>query len=147
MDRVPATSGIDNRESERSGTMGPAEAVVAKFLPGMFTDAVPKEVREELSAIIAEFHPIGFRLMSLSSAEIDSTELLPNIDVATLVLWGDDDRRSPLRVTQQLHASIPGARLAIIPGAGHVSNMEQPDVFNSHVRRFCLSAQLAQGVG
>jgi pimeloyl-ACP methyl ester carboxylesterase len=118
---------------------GPAETVVSKFLPGMFTDAVPQDVREELSAIISEFHPTGFRLMSLSSAEIDTTDLLPNIDVATLVLWGDDDRRSPLHIAQQLNASIPDAELAVIPHAGHVSNMEQPDVFNSEVRRFCLS--------
>jgi pimeloyl-ACP methyl ester carboxylesterase len=124
---------------------GPPETVVSKLLPGMFTDAVPQEVREELAGIISEFHPIGFRLMSLSSAEVDTTDLLPSIDVATLVLWGDDDRRSPHHIAQQLHSSIPNAQLAIIPSAGHVSNMEQPDVFNSEVLRFCLSAHLGQG--
>ena len=119
---------------------GPPEALVAKFLPGIFTDAAPQHLREELSAIVSEFHPVGFRLMSLSSAEVDTRGLLPSIDVATLVLWGDDDRRSPLHVAEQFHAAIPGAKLAIIPNAGHLSNMEQPDVFNGHVRRFCLSA-------
>jgi hypothetical protein len=37
---------------------------------------------------------------------------------------------------------IPGAELAIIPEAGHLSNMEQPEVFNAHVRRFCLSQNI-----
>lgn len=119
---------------------GSPEALVAKFLPGVFTDAAPQHLREELSAIVTEFHPVGFRLMSLSSAEVDTRGLLSNIDVATLVLWGDDDRRSPLHVAEQFDAAIPGAELAIIPNAGHLSNMEQPDVFNGHVRRFCLSA-------
>jgi pimeloyl-ACP methyl ester carboxylesterase len=119
---------------------GPCEALVAKFLPGVFTDAAPLHLREELSAIVSEFHPVGFRLMSLSSAEVDTRDLLPSVDVATLVLWGDDDRRSPLHVAEQLHAAIPGAELAVIPNAGHLSNMEQPEVFNGHVRRFCLSA-------
>ena len=119
---------------------GPPEALVAKFLPGLFTDAAPQHLREEISAIVSEFHPIGFRLMSLSSTEVDTTGLLPSIDVATMVLWGDDDRRSPLHVAEQIHAAIPGAELAIIPNAGHLSNMEQPEVFNGHVRRFCLSA-------
>jgi pimeloyl-ACP methyl ester carboxylesterase len=119
---------------------GPPEALVAKFLPGVFTDAAPQRLREEFAAIVSEFHPMGFRLMSLSSAEVDTRDLLPSIDVATLVLWGDDDRRSPLSVAEQFHAAIPGAELAIIPNAGHVSNMEQPNLFNSHVRRFCLSA-------
>jgi pimeloyl-ACP methyl ester carboxylesterase len=118
---------------------GPAEALVAKFVPGVFTDAAPRHLRDEFSTIVSAFHPAGFRLMSLSSAEVDSRELLPTIDVPTLLLWGDDDRRSPLDVAEQFHAAIPGAELAIIPNAGHLSNMEQPDMFNEHVRRFCLS--------
>jgi pimeloyl-ACP methyl ester carboxylesterase len=122
---------------------GPADAVVAKFLPGMFTDAVRQDVREELSAILSGFHPIGFRLMSMSSAEMDTRDLLLRIDVPTLVLWGDDDRRSPMHVAEQLRAAIPAAELAIIPNAGHVSNMEQPQTFNAHVRRFCLEHDAA----
>jgi pimeloyl-ACP methyl ester carboxylesterase len=117
---------------------GPSDALVAKFLPGLFTDAAPQDLREEMSAIISEFHPIGFRLMSLSSAEMDTRNLLPRIDVPTLLLWGDDDRRSPMYVAEAFQAAIPGAELAIIPNAGHMSNMEQPDAFNAHVRRFCL---------
>jgi pimeloyl-ACP methyl ester carboxylesterase len=117
---------------------GPPEVLVAKFLPGLFTDAAPQELWEEMSAIVSEFHPIGFRLMSLSSAEMDTRNLLPRIDVPTLVLWGDDDRRSPMSVAEALHTAIPGAELAIIPNAGHLSNMEQPDAFNVHVRHFCL---------
>ena len=116
---------------------GPAGAVVAKVLPGMFTEHVSEDVRDELSDIVAAFHPVGFRVMSRSSAETDTRELLPTIDIPTLLLWGDADRRSPVHVAHQLHGAIPGAQLAIIPNAGHVSNMEQPEVFNTHVRRFC----------
>jgi len=116
----------------------PPASVISKLLPGMFTDAVSLNIQEEFSAIVSEFHPIGFRLMSMSSAETDTRVLLPNIGVPTLLLWGDADYRSPLHIAQQLHAAIPGAELAVIPNAGHVSNMEQPGAFNAHVRRFCL---------
>jgi len=116
----------------------PPASLISMFLPGMFTDAVSRDIQEELSAIISEFHPIGFRLMSMSSAEMDTRVLLPSIDVPTLVLWGDADHRSPMHIAEQLHAAIPGAELAVIPNAGHVSNMEQPGAFNAHVRRFCL---------
>ena len=119
---------------------GPARALVAKFVPGVFTDAAPQQLRDEFSAIVSEFHPVGFRLMALSSAEVDTRDLLPKIDVPTLLLWGDSDRRSPREVAEQFRAAIPGAKLTIIPNAGHLSNMEQPDVFNEHVRRFCLLA-------
>ena len=120
---------------------GPIETLVAKLLPGMFTAGVPVEVREELSAILSEFHPVGFRVMSRSSASMDTRTLLPRIDVPALVLWGDDDRRSPIHIAEQLRTAIPNAELAIISEAGHVSNMEQPDAFNAHVRRFCLERE------
>jgi pimeloyl-ACP methyl ester carboxylesterase len=119
-------------------SVGPPSTLVAKLLPGMFTAGASEDVREELAAIIRDFHPVGFRVMSRSSAEMDSRELLPTIDVPTLVLWGDDDRRSPMAVAEQLRSAIPRAELAVIAGAGHVSNMEQPEAFSAHVRRFCL---------
>jgi pimeloyl-ACP methyl ester carboxylesterase len=122
---------------------GPPQALVARLLPGMLTDAAPPALRDELSAILTEFHPAGFRLMSLSCAAMDTRELLPRITVPTLVLWGEDDWRSPLRVAEQLYTAIPGAELAIFQNAGHLSNMEQPDAFNAHVRRFCLARDTA----
>jgi len=42
-------------------------------------------------------------------------------------------------VAEQFRAAIRGAKLVIFPNAGHLSNMEQPEEFNDHVRRFCLS--------
>jgi pimeloyl-ACP methyl ester carboxylesterase len=120
-----------------------ADAIVAKFLPGMFTDAVSQEVREELSAIVSDFHPVGFRLMSMSSAQMDTRDLLPKINVPTLVLWGADDRRSPMYIAEQFRAAIAAAELVVIAKAGHLSNMEQPDAFNGHIRRFCMNREAA----
>jgi pimeloyl-ACP methyl ester carboxylesterase len=65
--------------------------------------------------------------------------ILSRIRVPTLLLWGDDDRRSPTHIAEQLRSAIPSAELAIIRGAGHVSNMEKPEEFNAHVGRFCRS--------
>lgn len=122
----------------------PADDVVAKFLPGMFSEGAPEELREELAAIFADFHPLGFRLMSLSSAETNTSDLLARIDVPTLVLWGEDDRRSPLEIAEEVHSIIPGAELAVIPDTGHVSNMERPEAFNRHVRRFCAKKAVGE---
>jgi len=59
--------------------------------------------------------------------------------VPTLLVWGDDDRRSPMHIAEQFRDAIPDAELATIANAGHVSNMEQPEEFNALVRRFCQS--------
>jgi pimeloyl-ACP methyl ester carboxylesterase len=120
----------------RDSSLPPPEFVPA-YLPSMFGAAPPPEAREELAGIMADFHPLGFRLMAISSAEADTRELLPRIGVATLLIWGDADARSPLDVGRRFDEAIPGAKLVLIPGAGHVSNLEAPDAFNSAVREFC----------
>jgi pimeloyl-ACP methyl ester carboxylesterase len=70
-------------------------------------------------------------------AQADQRDLLPRIAVPSLLVWGDSDARSPLGVARQFEQSIPGARLVVIPGAGHVSNLEQPGLFNDALRGFC----------
>ena len=49
--------------------IAPSGAVVAKMLPGIFSDGAPQDIQDEQSTIMSEFHPVGFRLMSISSAE------------------------------------------------------------------------------
>ena len=115
----------------------PPASFVNDFVSGALSASATPELREQFAAIVRDFHPVGFRLMSLSSADMDTRDLLPTIRAPTLLLWGQDDRRSPLHVATQIHAAIPDAELAIIPHAGHLSNMEQPATFNLHVRRFC----------
>jgi pimeloyl-ACP methyl ester carboxylesterase len=121
--------------------MLPPKEFVPRYLPGMFSETAPQQVREELARIMSDFHPVGFRLMARDSAQADTRDLLPTIRVPTLLVWGDADVRSPLTVAQQFRDAIPGARLAVIAGAGHVSNLESPAQFNAAVCAFCLSVE------
>lgn len=118
----------------------PKDEFVSIWVPkDFFTEAAPAELSAEMAGVVADFHPLGFRLMARALAETDSTDLLSTIDVPTLLLWGDSDARSPVDIVgAQFRDSIPGAELVIIKNAGHVSNMEQPHEFNAQVRRFCV---------
>jgi 3-oxoadipate enol-lactonase len=60
----------------------------------------------------------------------DSTPLLGKIDCPTLVLVGECDQATPPADAQQMAGAIPGARLELIPAAGHLANLEQPEAFN-----------------
>jgi len=115
------------------------EDFASKYVPQMFGKLASEDVRGALASIMSGFHPDGFRLMATALAEADTRDLLPNIDVPTLLIWGDADARAPLTVAHQFRDAIPGAQLAIIPGAGHVSNLEEPALFDSEVRKFCRS--------
>ena len=115
-----------------------SDEFVRRWVPNeFFAQPVPEALVQEMSRVIADFHPQAFRLMAKSLAEADTTSLLPKIDVPTLLLWGEGDRRSPLSIAAEFHRAIPHSELAIIRGAGHVSNMERPDEFSAEVRRFC----------
>jgi pimeloyl-ACP methyl ester carboxylesterase len=74
--------------------------------------------------------------MTWSSAEADLRDLLATVDVPTLLLYGDRDGRAPLEVAHALHAGIPGSTLIVLPGVGHVSPVEAPELFNRKVRSF-----------
>ena len=64
----------------------------------------------------------------------DSRPDLPTIDVPTAVVVGEDDAITPLEMAKAMSDEIPGATLSIIPGAGHVANLEAPAPFESALR-------------
>jgi pimeloyl-ACP methyl ester carboxylesterase len=106
-------------------------------LPGMFAGGPPSEFVPLLDQMAADVRPESMRTALLVMAETDQRDVLPRIAVPTLLLWGDQDARSPLGVAHELQQAIPSSELVVIPGAGHVSNLEQPEAFNDAVRRFC----------
>ncbi|WSR66895.1 alpha/beta hydrolase [Streptomyces sp. NBC_01198] len=60
----------------------------------------------------------------------DYTAMLPAVAVPTLIVVGREDVFTPVADAEFLHRRIPGARLAVIEGAGHLPNLERPAVFN-----------------
>jgi pimeloyl-ACP methyl ester carboxylesterase len=114
---------------------------VPKYLPGMFSESPSQEIQEQLAVIMADFHPLGFRLMATALAQADTRDLLPNIRVPTLLIWGDADKRSPMSVAYQMRDAMPTAKFAVIAGAGHLSNLEAPTQFNAEVLAFCAPSR------
>jgi pimeloyl-ACP methyl ester carboxylesterase len=120
----------------------PPEEFAREFLPSLLADSAPAEVVDGVRAILSDFHPAGQRaLLRAGFAEHDVRDVLAVIDVPTLLLYGDKDVRSPLSVAEEMHATIPGSRLVVIPDAGHMADIEAPDRFNAEVRTFLKSVQ------
>ena len=60
--------------------------------------------------------------------DLDATaRRYPEIDLPTLLLWGDHDRVIPLRIAHRLAEDLPDARIAVIEGCGHIPPEERPD--------------------
>jgi pimeloyl-ACP methyl ester carboxylesterase len=66
----------------------------------------------------------------------DSQPLLAQISCPTQIIVGERDLPTPPSDAKLMADRIPNARLAIIPGAAHLSNLEQPALFNDTVRSF-----------
>lgn len=69
----------------------------------------------------------------------DSMPTLAEIDVPVLIIHGAEDQIIPLAEAEAMAAAIPDAQLVVIPHAGHLPNLEQPDAFNDAVIDFLES--------
>jgi len=70
----------------------------------------------------------------------DSTELLPTLaGLPTLILVGEDDEITPPSRARAMAEAIPGARLTVIPGAGHLPPVERPTVTTQALLDFLRS--------
>jgi 3-oxoadipate enol-lactonase len=66
----------------------------------------------------------------------DSTQLLPQISVPALIIHGADDQLISINEAESMHQLIPDSRIVVIPAAGHLPNMEQPDQYTQTVKEF-----------
>lgn len=113
----------------------------------MITGMVGRTTREKNPELVDELH----RMMSLAPLDgvlgalealmtrPDSTPTLATIDVPTLIVVGDEDVLTPVSDARAMHLGIPGSRLEVIAGAGHVSNRERPATFNHVLSEFLVS--------
>jgi len=68
----------------------------------------------------------------------DSTSMLASISVPTLILCGEEDVLTPPSDAEALHTGIPDSHLVLLPGAGHLSNLETPAAFSTAVKEFLV---------
>jgi pimeloyl-ACP methyl ester carboxylesterase len=115
--------------------LGP-EPLTKAMMPTMFSDLAPPHVVDAFAATVAAFHPVGARAIARAFAEADLRDVLPKIEIPTLLLYGDKDIRAPLDVAEMIHTAIPDSKLVILEGVGHVSSVQAPERFNAEVRSF-----------
>ncbi|HET6921161.1 MAG TPA: alpha/beta hydrolase [Jiangellaceae bacterium] len=113
------------------------DAFDPKSYPGLFSDLIPADREAALVTIMREnVRPATIRAAGHIGAETDLRQVLPTIDVPTLVLHGEADARSPLANAEALHAAIPTSQLVVLPKLGHACVVEDPEACATEIRRF-----------
>lgn len=91
--------------------------------------ADPHRVPADLRRTVLQASPPQLTLVrEVVLSDAPSASALP---VRPLLVWGEADRLmgGGIRVAKKLHRRLPGSQLAVIPGAGHLPQVERPDAF------------------
>ncbi len=107
-----------------------AEAALGRWFSPAFHAAHP-EVVERFRVMLSSSDREGYAAGCEVVAATDLTASLDHIAGPTLVLTGADDQVVTPDLGAQLAAAIPGARHHVIPGAAHIANVEQADLFTA----------------
>jgi pimeloyl-ACP methyl ester carboxylesterase len=101
-------------------------AWVGDFVAGTSSDRVPRAVLEVMTAESGEV-PARVWQQALAGLLEAQPPAPGEICAPTLIIWGDRDDLVPREDQERLLAAIPGSRLAVYDGAGHVVHWEEPD--------------------
>ncbi|MFN2463918.1 MAG: alpha/beta fold hydrolase [Candidatus Dormibacteria bacterium] len=150
-----AADGEEPEKAERYAAMrhvmrkGELDAVLPALPPVFFSDdyvAQRGDLVEGWFDSLRQGNADGFALASQAVDERDDiTEQLGTITAPTLVLHGTEDVPIPVEKGEAIAAAIPGARLELIAGAGHQSNMDHPTEVTSLLREW-LASRAGAGV-
>lgn len=114
-------------------------ALIETLLAGLLSDHTKStrlDLIEKVRRLMAN-PPAGFiGALEAMKHRPDATEELGLISVPALVIVGEDDALSPPDVAREMQARIKGAELAVLPRAGHLSNLEAAEEFNAAVDGF-----------
>lgn len=105
------------------------------------------ELADELTTMIADFHPAATRTSLQAFADADLSDTLADVDVPTLLLYGELDVRSPREVWEPIHEGIAHSRLVVVPKAGHMVVMQAAEFCNDEIRAFLRNVEKSQPIG
>ena len=115
------------------------EERIRRVMPLSLREGWTQEHPDEFERILAmrlEWVPQwdAFVAQATAGGTADTTELAPTITAPTLIVHGTGDRVVPVGNAELLRSKVPGAKVELLSGAGHLLMMEEPDRFNELVR-------------
>lgn len=122
----------------------PAKALATKSLQQFAAERIPMTLRSDIDKATLDeaIHAMARKDVEAYLAtwratwSPDHRALLPSIGNRTLVIGSDNDKITPLPLSQELADNIPGARIAVVENAGHIPSLDRPDIFNQIVLEF-----------
>ncbi len=112
--------------------------LAAQLVPAMLAPGASAHVAAGAQASMGQIPEATYRAAVAALVAFDRRVNLPLIAMPTLVITGEHDRTAAPEVARKMAERIAGARLQIVPGAGHLLPLECADVFNAALLAFLL---------
>ena len=123
---------------EAGGVAAIKDMVMSRYFSEEFRERHP-EVVTQVAGRFLETPVEGYLGCCDAIRELDYTADLARIHARTLVIAGEHDAGTPPAMSEEIARRIPGARMAVIPGAAHLSAVEKPTEFAALARDFLAS--------
>lgn len=136
----PDGAGITER-SVAAASNGTMRALAEARCDFLLAEPADPAVRAEVVETMSRIDPAAYKLGAEAVWIADERATAVSISVPTLVLCGTEDRPTPVELSADLAALIPGSRFALIPGAGHLTNLERPAEFNAALDDFLAEVE------
>lgn len=134
-------AGKERREASAQEALAHGlDPVVKAMLPKLVAAGPDSPVGREVEALMRTASPAGVAAAQRGMAlRVDGKDLLARYAGPALVVVGEQDALTPPEKARQLADLVGGARLEVIPGVGHLANLEAPDAFNRVLDDFLAS--------
>jgi 3-oxoadipate enol-lactonase len=138
--RLPADSASEKVAAlaGRARQQGMA-ALADYYVEATFTVTPRPAGAEDVRQAIAGMAVSAYTASAATCFGVELEDGLPDVACPALILWGERDTRAPRELSERLAAALPAASLAVIPAAGHLSNLENPAAFTFFTEDFLAS--------
>ncbi|MCS6930711.1 MAG: alpha/beta fold hydrolase [Acetobacteraceae bacterium] len=120
------------------------EAIVEPTLSRWFTPAFGRHdpsAREAVRRMIRRTSVEGYAGCAAALRGLDYLHRLGDLRLPVLFLGGAEDQGAPVEAMRAMHHATPGSRHVVIPNAGHLANLEQPEAFHAAVVDFLVACE------
>lgn len=114
--------------SKKKNLMAAAAKVVKPFFKPKFMQGLRRQIYKTIGAEDYVATPELQKTFVKVTSE-DLTEDMKKINTPTLLVWGENDKETPVEFGQRMHLEIRDSNLEIIPNAGHFSFLDKPEEF------------------
>jgi pimeloyl-ACP methyl ester carboxylesterase len=114
-------------------------ATIRLIVDYAYAPATPDALLRQAEADYAGANPVVFRNDFSACDSFDIRARLAEIHCPTAIICGSADRLTPPKYSETLRDGIPGATLTLVPNAGHMAMVEQPDAVSQALRELLRS--------